>query len=335
MFNKLYDFLKRFIKECYKELILIIVVALLCFIELPYVIYTPGGLVDLNNRVDIKESYDSKGSINMTYVTLAKPNIPNILLSKVIKNWDLEKDETVTVGDDSVKDTLKKDRYTMQEAYDNAVMVAYKLTNNEIKITDYHNYVLYITDEANTSLKEFDEIRSINGKKVTSLEQMKEIVNSYQENDILNIEVKRGKKEITTTAKVYNTKDGLKIGIVIATNLDYQAKPEIEIKSKSSESGPSGGAMMSLAIYNKLTKEDITKGKIISGTGTIDKDGNIGEIGGVKYKLMGAVKKKADIFICPKENYEEALKVVKDFNYNIKIITGETLEEIIQILKNQ
>ena len=84
MFAKIYDFLKGFIKECYKELLFFIIVLLLLVIELPYVIYTPGGLIDLNKRIDIKEEYDSKGSINMTYVTLAKPNIPNILPVKLI-----------------------------------------------------------------------------------------------------------------------------------------------------------------------------------------------------------------------------------------------------------
>ena len=335
MLNKAYEFIKRFIKECYRELIILFIMALLFFIELPYVIYTPGGLINLNKRIEVTEEYDSKGSINLTYVSLVKPNIPNVLLSKVIKNWDLEKADSVTVGDDSVKDTLKKDKYTMQEAYDNAVLAAYHLTGKDIKITKYHNYVLYIADEAKTSIKEYDEIISINGKKVTSLSNMKEIVNTYQEGDILDIKVKRNNKEVDTTAKLYNTDDGLKIGVVISTNIDYEEDPKINIKTKSSESGPSGGAMMSLAIYNKLTKEDITKGKTISGTGTIDKDGNIGEIGGVKYKLMGAVKKKSDIFICPKANYEEALEVAKDYKYDIKIITGNTLEEIIEILRKQ
>ena len=49
---------------------------------------------------------------------------------------------------------------------------------------------------------------------------------------------------------------------------------------------------------------------------------------------MGAAKKKSDIFICPKENYKEALKVAKKYKYDIKIITGDTLEEVIDILKN-
>ena len=54
-----------------------------------------------------------------------------------------------------------------------------------------------------------------------------------------------------------------------------------------------------LLIYDYLTEEDITKGRTIVGTGTIDENGNVGSIGGVKYKLKGAVKNKAEIFLVP------------------------------------
>ena len=70
-----------------------------------------------------------------------------------------------------------------------------------------------------------------------------------------------------------------------------------------------------MEIYNQITDNDITNGLKIMGTGTISKDGKVGEIGGVKYKLLGAVKNKADVFICPKENYEEAKKVRDERNY--------------------
>ena len=90
---------------------------------------------------------------------------------------------------------------------------------------------------------------------------------------------------------------------------------------------------MSLTIYNKLTEEDITKGKKIVGTGTIDISGNVGEIGGVKYKLIGAVKNKAEVFICPVENYQEAFNVAKEKNYNIKIISVATFDEVLEKLE--
>ena len=99
-----------------------------------------------------------------------------------------------------------------------------------------------------------------------------------------------------------------KIGIGISKINEYKLDPNIQYNYKNNESGASGGLMLSLALYNALTEEDITKGKNISGTGTISEDGTVGEISGVKYKLSGAVKNKCDIFIAPRANYEEALK---------------------------
>ncbi|MEG2378915.1 MAG: S16 family serine protease, partial [Bacilli bacterium] len=103
----------------------------------------------------------------------------------------------------------------------------------------------------------------------------------------------------------------------------------------SKESGPSGGLITTLTIYNYLVKEDITNGLKIAGTGTIEPDGSVGEIGGIKYKLAGVVKKKADLFFCPAgENYEEAMKEKKKNKYKIKIIGVETLDEALNYLKN-
>ena len=74
-------------------------------------------------------------------------------------------------------------------------------------------------------------------------------------------------------------------------------------------------------------------GKTIVGTGTIDINGNVGPIGGVKYKLKGAVKNKAEIFIVPNgENYEEAIKLKKENNYKIDIIGVNTIDDALNYL---
>ena len=91
--------------------------------------------------------------------------------------------------------------------------------------------------------------------------------------------------------------------------------------------------MLSLAIYNNLVKEDITKGRIIVGTGTIDEFGNVGSIGGVEYKLKTAVNNKADIFLVPNgENYEEAIKLQNAKKYKIKIKGVSTFDEALDYL---
>lgn len=93
--------------------------------------------------------------------------------------------------------------------------------------------------------------------------------------------------------------------------------------------------MTALSIYNMLTEEDLTKGHTIVGTGTIELDGTVGSIGGVKYKLAGAVKKKAEIFLVPAgENYEEALELQKKEQYDIQIIPIGHIDDALEYLEN-
>ena len=150
----------------------------------------------------------------------------------------------------------------------------------------------------------------------------------------VNLEVLRNDKKIKATAKTYKEENGeTKIGLATITDYDIETDPTVEIKTKSSESGPSGGLMMALSIYDNLNDIDLVKGRNIIGTGTINSDGKVGEIGGVKYKVLGAAKNDADIFLCPKDNYKEATKVVKNNKLKIKVVSVETLSDAIEYLK--
>lgn len=332
MFNKIYDKFKSFIVENYKFLITIICLILLFEIELPYVIYKPGGSINLNKRIEVENGYVSEGTLEMAYVSLVKGSVPFLGIAAIMPDWDIAPKSEVAIDEESIQDAIERDKVYLQESIDNATMVAYKYANKNIDVIEIANNVIYITDDADTTLEMYDEIIEVDNTKVESLEDIRNVVNQKQEGDNLDIKVKRNDKIAKASAKVYETEEGLKIGISIVNTYEYDTDPKIEIKTKSSESGPSGGLMLTLSIYNTLVKEDITKGRKIVGTGTIYKDGKVGEIGGVKYKLMGAEKNKADIFLCPKENYEEAKKVALDKNYKIDIVSVETFEDALNYL---
>ncbi len=333
MINKLYEKIKRFIVDNYKFLIALLVINLLFWVQLPYVIYAPGGAIDLSDRISVEDGYESDGKLQMAYVTMVKGSIPFLLASYIIPNWDIVPKSDVTYDNETLEQTIQMDKIDLQASQDCAVISAFNLANEEIEITDYHNTVTYIADEAQTDLELLDEIISVDDKKVESIDDYKEIVNDHQEGDILTLKVKRDEKEQEVKIKVYNTEYGLKTGIMFTTTYDYETKKEVKLKTKSSESGPSGGLMSALSIYDALVEEDLTKGKNIIGTGTIDEFGNIGQIGGVKYKLIGAVKNDAEVFIVPEENYEEAKKVATENNYDIIIITDKNLSGIVSQLK--
>ena len=122
---------------------------------------------------------------------------------------------------------------------------------------------------------------------------------------------------------------------MITPNYDVITDMNIDINMKRNESGSSGGLMLALSLYSKMSGEDLTKGDKIIGTGTIDMEGNVGEIAGVKYKLIGAVKNNAKVFLCPEENYSEAINIAKERKYNIDIVSVKTFEDAINYLRKR
>jgi len=332
--KKIYEKIKLFFKENYKGLIILLFIYVLFNFNIGVSIYTPGGLINMNERIESKDKiYGSDGSINMTYVSLIKGTIPTYLLAKIIPTWDIVDNEDITYDGD-LDETIKIDRYYLEESISNAYMVAYKEAHVDYKIKDTNNYVTYIYEKSDTDLKLFDKIEKYDNIEFQTFNEMQEYISSKDVGDKIEFIVERNEKQIKCYAKLISIDGDAKIGVGSAVINKYESDINIEVKSKKSESGSSGGFMTTLAIYNALTEEDITKGKIIAGTGTIDIEGNVGIIGGVKYKLSGAVKNKADIMLVPKDNYKEALEYKKEQKFDIELVSISTFKEAIDFLKN-
>jgi PDZ domain-containing protein len=223
----------------------------------------------------------------------------------------------------------------LDEANQNATYVVYKKLGKEFIINEYHNYVVFIYDKAMTDLKIGDEVVEIEGEKLTTQEQYSSIVEKHNIGDTINLKVIEEGKVKDKYIKVINYDNNKITGIYLVAKYDYECHPKIDFNFDKDESGPSGGFMLALAIYNKLTPDDITKGYRIVGTGTIDQNGNIGEVGGIEYKLKSAVKSKADIFLVANgANYEEAMKLKEEKNYKIKIIGVSTFDDALRYLEH-
>ena len=88
--------------------------------------------------------------------------------------------------------------------------------------------------------------------------------------------------------------------------------------------GPSAGMMFALEIIDSLTDEDLTHGRRIAGTGTIDSSGNVGPIGGMKQKTYGAIDAGAEFLLVPAGNYDEAIEAAGD---DITVVRIETIQD--------
>ncbi len=334
MIKKMYDEIKTTIKKDYKTIITFIVIFILCIIELPFYIETPGGAIAVDDRIKIEGSYVSTGSFNLAYVSEIKATIPTLLYSLIDKDWDVLKKEEVIYDNETMKEAEYRDKLLLEESKNNAIVVAYQYANQKIEISNEHLFIIYVDESADTNLKIGDEILKVDGVQIDNKNQLDEIMLQKEVGQKVSIVVRRNEKDIECYGVLKEINGKKIIGLSLSKTSDLKTKPSIELEFKKSESGPSGGLVLALSIYDRLVSEDITKGRKIVGTGTIDMDGNVGSIGGVEYKIKGAVKEKADIFIVPAgENYEEAKEIIEENNYDIELISVTTFSEALEKLK--
>lgn len=335
MINNIYIKIKDFIKHNYKFIILMIFIIFMFYYETPYIIYKSGGTINLDKRVEIDKEYTQKGSISMSYVTAMKGSPAFVLLSFVMPDWDLNRISDVSsIG--SYDETLEVGKEYLSEGIDNAIISAFNESNYKINIIKENIKVIYLSDKADTDLKVGDILLKIDDKDIDNFKKVREYINSLKENDEVKILVKNKGKEYIRSARIYQDEDNtLKIGVAFHTTYEYETEIPVKVNMKNNESGSSGGLMMSLAIYNALTEEDITKGLKIVGTGSINADGTVDEIGGVKYKVLAASKAKADVFFCPENNYEEAIETKNKRNLKIEIVKVTSLKDVIKYLNNK
>ena len=332
MFNKIYVNIKKIISANWLIIIGIIIGLFISLYEFPYYISAPGGVISVSSKIKIDGS-TPKGSFNMAYVSEYKPTVFNLIRAKLDKNWDIEK----RVANQTSAEEYIRDRLLLDEANRTAVIYAYQSAGKDIQILKTDIYITYIYEEAKTNLQIGDKIEKIDGKIINDRLELINLIRSYNVGDIINITVtnNNNNKTYERSAEIIEVEGIRMVGVSFATICDYEVNPEIEFNFSKSESGPSGGLIMSLAIYNNLVSEDITHGLKIAGTGTIDINGNVGSIGGVEYKIKGAVKDKIKYFLIPSgDNYEEAMKVKKENNYDINIYPVSTFEEALDILTN-
>ncbi|GGR67734.1 hypothetical protein GCM10010269_03170 [Streptomyces humidus] len=97
--------------------------------------------------------------------------------------------------------------------------------------------------------------------------------------------------------------------------------------------GPSAGLLFSLGIVDKLDGDgsggDLTGGRTIAGTGTIDADGKVGAVGGVALKTQAARRDGATVFLVPKDECADAKS---ELPAGLRLVPVTTLQGAVKAL---
>ena len=205
-------------------------------------------------------------------------------------------EETIFPPTTTAKEVEEQNTQEMTNSQDDATAAA--LT--ELKIP-YSSIVTVGSTEkglpADGKFKAGDEIVSVDGTPVADRETVSAAVRRHKPGEEVSFVVNRGAQSLTIAVPTVAGKDGTPI-VGITMRVGYKFPFEVKI-NVGDVGGPSAGMMFSLGIVDKLTPGSMTGGKSIAGTGTITAEGDVGPIGGIQQKMVGARKSGATVFLTP------------------------------------
>jgi PDZ domain-containing protein len=281
---------------------------------LPYVVLKPGPTVNTlgsDNGADVIQVTGATTSKSAGQLRLTTVNVQSqVELVWAISSWFSHKDavvprELIYPPNQTEKQVEQQNAQEWTDSQASAVTVALTKLGYPVQTV-----VKSVTagGAASGVLAVGDVITAVNGTKVTTPTKLTDAVTAKPAGSTLTVAYTRGGKAATariTTKADPTDKKTPRLGIAIDTKQSAPFTVKIDLDKIG---GPSAGLMFTLGILDKLEPQDLTGGKVIAGTGTIDDDGNVGPIGGIPQKMVGAKSAGARLFLVPKDNCDEALK---------------------------
>jgi PDZ domain-containing protein len=178
-------------------------------------------------------------------------------------------------------------------------------------------------------LKAGDDLLTVNGAPVTSLSNLQKAIIANGAVSPVTLVLRRDGAEQTVqiTPKVSAETKNPAIGIYTGATYTFPFDVKIQLQDVG---GPSAGMMLALGMYDKLTPGALAGGKHIAGTGTIDADGTVGAIGGIRQKMYGARGDGATWFLAPASNCNE---VTGHIPSGLKVVAVKTLNDSLAAVK--
>lgn len=178
-----------------------------------------------------------------------------------------------------------------------------------------------------------DLITALDGTKVETDQQLIELVGTFMPGTAVTLDLKPNNSDAQRNLKVTlgtrpNQPDKALLGISPQT---YQPKFDLPVQVSIDSQGiigPSGGLVLTLAIIQAVSGQDITHGHRVAATGTVDLQGNVGPIGDVEDKVLAA-EGKADYFFAPKADYDAA----KSQAENINVVQIDSVQQALDFLR--
>ncbi|MFP5347832.1 MAG: PDZ domain-containing protein [Actinomycetes bacterium] len=312
----------------------VVLFAVAAIVPVPFAVMRPGPVRDVlgtsagSPLISIKghPTYPTKGSLDLLTVSIEGGPGSTVSLADVVRGW-LDDDVTVRPerelfpANQTEKEVERQSTEEMTTSQENATAAA--LLELGIRVpTTLTVYGFSGKGGARGELEKSDVIETLDGQPVNDLPQLRRLLQQVPPGQAVQVGVRRDGSSRTVSVTTERGDDGRTLlGVLIDPTYHFPFDVNIKIDNIG---GPSAGMMFSLGIIDKLTPGPMTGGRQIAGTGTIDVAGEVGPIGGIQQKLVGARAAGATWFLAPAGNCDE---VVGHVPRGLRVVKVATLSQ--------
>jgi len=295
--------------------------SLALLLPVPFVVLRPGPAINTLGSegghplivVSGHPSYPAKGTLDLTTVTVSGGPGAHLSPVSALMAWfdpalEVVPEDLMFPKGETAETSRKENEQEMASSQQSATVAALREMGIEVPM----ELTVDSVDAASppSTLRPKDVVVAVAGKPLLDDAVLVGEMNKVGPGRTIAVTVRRDGKEQVIQAPTRKGSDGRTLfGIRVSEDFRWPFQVKIQIDHVG---GPSAGMMFALGIVDTLTAGDLTGGKKIAGTGTIDENGVVGPIGGIRQKLIGARDTGATWFLAPAENCGEVVGHVPD-----------------------
>jgi len=314
------------------------------FVPTGYDVLLAGNPINLDKFVQYEGGTELDGDLGMTYVaSLENTKWPLMVLTHLLEEGVEIVPSISGEQDMNLEELDYQNKQMMAQSQIKAEYIARDILGEEPKLELQGFYpVFYLADwNDKDAVKVTDILVGIDGEKLDSYEHLDQLIVEKEPGDMLTLSLVRDGKEIEVDVTTYPHKDyygNTVLGVFFEEIFETSKDENIEWQNIENLGGPSAGLMITLTLLDKMMEESLLKGNAVAGTGTITIDGEVGPIGGVKQKVIGAANAGFDYFIVPldgewEKNESVARKTISEEGLDIELIPVGTIEDAVSALE--
>jgi PDZ domain-containing protein len=319
-------------------LTLLIIVAAARLVTVPYYALAPGSARRIDDLIVAKgaKTYPPRGRVLLTTIRLSKATVFDALTGWLRSDVDIIDENKILPPQTNDTQYRQFEVQEMDTSKQTAIVVALRRLGYQVTERGEGALIERVLPQFPSSgrIEPGEVIRQIDGRDVKLISDATAAIALHHPGELMHITVSQPNGSRSRAVDVPTASDPQQggkpiLGVILRTyNQHFDLPFDISIRS-GDIGGPSAGLAFTLGVIDELTAGELTGGRKVAVTGTIEIDGRVGDVGGVAQKTSAVRAAGAEVFLVPAGEYDVAKQRA---GKGLTVIKVTTLQEALDAL---